>query len=84
MLTEGEGTDGYRDQIVTVPCDVASSLHSKTHPLFMKYSIMAQVQSVMHTSIIACFLCFFYNPYMSLSHLACLYNIITALLLLSI
>ena len=28
--------DGYRDQIVT--CDVGVSLHSKTHPLFMKYS----------------------------------------------
>ena len=28
--------DGYRNQIVT--CDVGVSLHSKTHPLFMKYS----------------------------------------------
>ena len=28
--------DGYRDQIV--PHDVGVSLHSKTHPLFMKYS----------------------------------------------
>ena len=26
---------------------------------------MAQAHSVMHTSIRACFLCFFYNPYMS-------------------
>ena len=33
---EGEGRDGYRDQIVT--CDVDVSLKSKTHPLFMKYS----------------------------------------------
>ena len=33
---EGEGRDGYRDQIVT--CDVGVSLHSKTHSLFMKYS----------------------------------------------
>ena len=33
---EGEGRDGYRDQVVT--CDVDVSLHSKTHPLFMKYS----------------------------------------------
>ena len=33
---EGEGKDGYRDQIVT--CDVDVSLHSKTHPLLMKYS----------------------------------------------
>ena len=32
----GGGRDGYRDQIVT--CDVGVSLHSKTHPLFMKYS----------------------------------------------
>ena len=60
---EGEGRDGYRDQIVT--CDVGVSLHSKIHPLFMKYS-MAQAHSVMHTSIRACFLCLFYNPYMSL------------------
>ena len=60
---EGEGKDGYRDQIVT--CDVGGSLDSKTHPLFMKYS-KAQAHSVMHTTIRACFLCFFYNPYMSL------------------
>ena len=33
---EGDGRDRYRDQIVT--CDVGVSLHSKTHPLFMKYS----------------------------------------------
>ena len=33
---EGEGRDGYRDQIVT--CDVGVSMHSKIHPLFMKYS----------------------------------------------
>ena len=33
---EGEGRDGYRDQIVT--CDVGVSLHSKIYPLFMKYS----------------------------------------------
>ena len=32
----GGGRDGNRDQIVT--CDVSVSLHSKTHPLFMKYS----------------------------------------------
>ena len=58
---EGEGRDGYRDQIVT--CDVGVSLNSKTHPLFMKYS---NAHSVMHITIQACFLCFFYNPYMSL------------------
>ena len=33
---EGEGRDGYRDQIVT--CDVGVSLNSMTHPLFKKYS----------------------------------------------
>ena len=33
---EGEGRNGYRDQIVT--CDVGVSLHSNTPPLFMKYS----------------------------------------------
>ena len=33
---EGEGRDGYRDQIVT--CEVGVSLNSKTHSLFMKYS----------------------------------------------
>ena len=56
--------DGYRDQIVTH--DVGVSLHSKTHPLFMKYS--NGTCSVMHITIRACFLCFFYNlgVYMSL------------------
>ena len=34
--------DGYRDQIVT--CDVGVSLHSKTHPLFMKYSNSTSTQ----------------------------------------
>ena len=33
---EGEGRDGYRDQIAT--CDVGVSQHSKLHPLFMKYT----------------------------------------------
>ena len=61
---EGEDRDGYRDQIVT--CDVGVSLHSKTRPLFIKYKIMAQAHSFMHTSIRACFLYFSYNPYMSL------------------
>ena len=32
----GSRNNNYRDQIVT--CDVVVSLHSKTHPLFMKYS----------------------------------------------
>ena len=39
---EGEGKDGYRDQIVT--CDVGVSLHCKTHPLFMKYSNSTSTQ----------------------------------------
>ena len=56
---EGEGKDGYRDQIVT--CDVGVSLNSKTHPLFMKYSNGTSTHR-------ACFLCFFYNPYMSPFH----------------
>ncbi len=58
---EGEGRDRCRDQIVT--CDVGVSLNSKTHPLFMKYR-MAQVHSVMHITNQACFLCFFYNPFL--------------------
>ena len=37
----GKGRDGYRDQIVT--CDVGVSPHSKTHPLFVKCAVMAQV-----------------------------------------
>ena len=41
---------------------VGVSLLSKTHSLFMSHSN----GSVMHTSIRACFLYFFYNPYMSL------------------
>ena len=41
------------------------SLHSRTHPLFMKCAVMAQVLSVRHTCIQACFLCFFSNPYIS-------------------
>ena len=57
MVTEGR--DGYRDQIVT--CDVGVSLHSKTHPLFMKCGVMAQVHSVRYTCIQPCFLCFFFN-----------------------
>ena len=36
IVYEGEGRDGYRDQIVT--SDVGVSLNSKTHPLFMNYS----------------------------------------------
>ena len=35
-MEEEEDRDRYRDQIVT--CDVGVSLHSKTHPPFMKYS----------------------------------------------
>ena len=75
---EGEGRDGYRDQIVT--SDVGVSLHFEIHPLFMKYSIIAQAHSVMHTSIRACFLCFFYNPYMSLFRI--FYLLVSTLFLL--
>ena len=60
---EGEDRDGYRDQIVT--CDVGVSLNSKTHPLFMKYSNGTSTQCYAY-HYPACFLCFFYNPYMSL------------------
>ena len=56
---EGEGRDGYRDQIVT--CDVGVSLHSKTHPLFMKYSYGTSTQC--QYTVRACFLYFFYNPF---------------------
>ena len=47
-------------------CGVHSCTHceEKLHPLFIKYSISAQYY--VHTSIRACFLFFFYNPYMSL------------------
>ena len=47
---EGEGRDGYRDQIVT--CDVGVSLHSKTHPLFMKYSNSTSIQCYAYNIII--------------------------------
>ena len=36
---------------------------------------MAQAHSVMHITIRACFLCFFYDPYMSLLFFIHLYNI---------
>ena len=56
---------GYRDHIVTISveigvaqCGVGVSLHSKTYPLFI-YVLMAHVHTFMHTSIKACFLCFF-------------------------
>ena len=42
------------------------SLHSKIHPLFMKYSNGTSTQCHAYQYIRACFLCFFYNPYMSL------------------
>ena len=40
----GKWQGQYRNQIVT--CDVGVSLHSKTHPLFVKCAVMAQVQTV--------------------------------------
>ena len=43
------------------------SLHSKTHPLLLKYSNGTLTQCyALYITIRACFLCFFYNPYMSL------------------
>ena len=49
---EGEGRDGYRDQIVT--CDVGVSLHSKTHPLFMKYSKGKSTQYYALSELVSC------------------------------
>ena len=57
----GEGRDGYRDQIVT--CDVGFSLHSKTHPLFMKYSNGTSTQCYVHTNIPVIFLQSLYVPF---------------------
>ena len=59
---EWEGRDGYKDQIVTF--DVGVYLHSKIHPLFMKYcnGTSTQCYAYNYTSIRACSLCFFYNP----------------------
>ena len=59
MLACGEEEYGGTD----TQCGVGVSLHSRTHPLFMH---VAQYGSVMLTSIRACFLCSFYNPYMPL------------------
>ena len=56
--------DGYRDQIVTH--DVGVSLHSKTHPCTVHEVQQWHKHSVMHITIRACFLRFFYDPYMSL------------------
>ena len=67
--------DRYRDQIVTISveiavteCDVGVSPHSKKHPLFMYVVHLwhVRIATHMHTSVEACFLYFFYNPYMSL------------------
>ena len=55
--------------------------HSKTHPLFMKCGVMAQVQSVRHTCIQPCFLCIFSNPYMSpLNSKTCLHSFLLLIL----
>ena len=48
MAYEGEGTDGYRDQIVT--CDVGVSLHSKVHPLFSN-GTSTQCHAYQYTSL---------------------------------
>ena len=53
LAYEGEGRDGYRDQIVT--CDVGVSLNSKTHPLFMKYSNGTSTQCYAYQSkLVSC------------------------------
>ena len=49
-------------RIIIVTCDVGVSLHFKTHSMFMKYSKGTSTQRYAYH----CFLCFFYNPYMSL------------------
>ena len=56
-------------QILVTQSDVGVSRHSKTHPLFMYICTLmdAHVHTVLHTSVQACFLFFFYNHYMSLS-----------------
>ena len=57
--------DGYRDQIVRMLRSVmwvCLCIPAHIHCSCMQHSN----GSVMHTSIRACFLCFFYNPYMSL------------------
>ena len=60
---EGEGRDGYRDQIVT--CEVGVSLNSKIHSLFMMYSngTSTQCYAYHYRSL---FPVFFYDLYMSL------------------
>ena len=82
---EGEGRDGYRDQIVT--CDVGVSLHSKIHPLFMKYSNGTSTVSCIPVSeLVSC--AFSTIPiYMSLFnsknffiHLSPLFNLFSCLL----
>ena len=44
--------DGYRDQIVTH--DVGVSLHSKTHPLFMKYSNGTSTICISLSELVSC------------------------------
>ena len=61
---EGEGRDGYRDQIVA--CDVGVSEFQDTSTVHEVQQWHKHTCSVMHITIRACFLCFFYNPYMSL------------------
>ena len=61
-LVERESTELRTDIGIKLLPAVGVSLLSKTHSLFMSHSN----DSVMHTSIRACFLYFFYNPYISL------------------
>ena len=58
---EGDGLVGTDNWYQIVICDVGVSLHSKTPPLFMKYS-SAQYYTYQYLS----FSVHFYNLYMSL------------------
>ena len=59
------GRDRYRDQIVT--CDIGVSLHSKTHPLFMKYNNSTSTQHFAYqyiSELVSCaFLQSLYDPF---------------------
>ena len=69
--------DEYRDQIVT--CDVGVSLHSKIHPLFMKYSngTSTQCHAYQYPSLLpVLFLQSLYVPFLFFSF-TCLHSFFT-------
>ena len=49
---EGEGRDGYRDQIVA--CDVGVSLNSTTHPLFSNGTSTHAVLCISLFELVSC------------------------------